>query len=413
MERRVVVTGVGPVAPVGIGKKAFWDALIAGKSGIDKISFFDVSDFPSQIAGEVSAFNPLDYLEPKQARKMDRFAYFAIAAAKIALDDADFRITDKIANRVGVIVGSGIGGLKTLEDQHKVLLEKGPRRVSPFLVPMMICNLAAGQISIFFGAKGPNTCVVTACATSTHAIGDAYELIKRDAADACIAGGAEAPITPLGVGGFCALRALSTRNDEPTKASRPFDKDRDGFVISEGAGIVILEELEHALKRSAHIYCEVIGYGMTGDAYHITAPDPEGLGAARAIEEALKENGTKSEEVDYINAHGTSTPYNDEFETVAIKKVFGDHAYKLLVSSTKSMTGHLLGAAGGIEFIACVMAIETGVVPPTINLDNPDPRCDLNYVPHQAVEKEVRVALSNSLGFGGHNATILMRKFVK
>lgn len=410
MSRRVVVTGLGPVAPIGVGKENYWKALCEGKSGISEITLFDAKDFPVRIGGEIDDFDVADFIEPAKSRKMDRFTHFAIAAAKLALDDADFTITDKNANQVGVIVGSGIGGLKTLEDQHKVLLEKGPRRVNPFLVPMMICNLAAGQISIFFGAKGPNSCVVTACATSAHAIGDAYELIKRGAAEVCIAGGSEAPITPLGVAGFCAARALSKRNDEPTKASRPFDKDRDGFVMGEGAGVVILEELENALKRGAHIYCEVAGYGMTGDAYHITAPDPQGKGAARAMEEALKENGIKPKEVDYINAHGTSTPYNDEFETLAIKKVFGDHAYKLLVSSTKSMIGHLLGAAGGIEFIACALAIENGTVPPTINLDNPDPLCDLNYVPHKAVRQEIKVALSNSLGFGGHNATLAIKK---
>ena len=321
MSKRVVVTGVGPVAPVGIEKKAFWEGLISGKSGINRISRFDPTEFTSQIAGEVSDFDPLDFLEPKQVKRMDRFTQVGVAAARLALDDSDLKITENNAERVGVVVGSGIGGLQTMEDQAKVFREKGPRRISPFLVPMMICNLAAGQISIVFGAKGPNTCVVTACATGTHAIGDACELIKRGVADACIAGGAEAPITPLGVGGFCAMKALSTRNDEPTKASRPFDKDRDGFVIGEGAGVVIVEDLEHALKRGAHIYCEIIGYGMTSDAYHITAPDPDGSGAARAMNEALKENGTNPREVDYINAHGTSTAYNDKFETKAIKKV--------------------------------------------------------------------------------------------
>ncbi|MEW6189482.1 MAG: beta-ketoacyl-ACP synthase II [Actinomycetota bacterium] len=410
MERRVAITGLGPVTPVGIGKEAYWQSLVMGKSGISEITHFDASEYPTRIAGEIRNFNSGDFMEPKEAKRMDRFTQFAIAATKLALDDAKLKITASIAERVGVVIGSGIGGLGTLEEQYKILLEKGPRRVSPYLIPMMICDLAAGQVSIFFGAKGPNACVVTACATSTHAIGDAFEMIKRGIADICIAGGSEACITPLGVSGFCACRALSRRNDEPTRASRPFDAERDGFVMSEGAGIVILETLESARSRGAHIYAEVVGYGLTGDAYHITAPSPTGEGAARSMRMALDEADLSPEQVDYINAHGTSTPYNDEFETMAIKKVFGKHAYELLVSSTKSMTGHLLGAAGAIELIACAMAIETGIVPPTINLEKPDPLCDLNYVPNVAVKRDVSVAMSNSLGFGGHNATLVIRR---
>ncbi|MBI4744518.1 MAG: beta-ketoacyl-ACP synthase II [Actinobacteria bacterium] len=411
MARRVVVTGLGVVSPIGTGKNDFWHSLINGKSGINKITRFDSADYTTQIAGEITDFNPVDFMENKDSKRMDRFAQFAVAAAKLAIEDAQLAINDSNADRTGVIVGSGIGGLSTLEEQHKVLLEKGPRKVSPFLVPMMISNLAAGYISIIFGARGPNSCIVTACASSSHAIGDAFEIIKRGAADICIAGGSEASITPLGVAGFCAARALSTRNDEPQKASRPFDAKRDGFVIAEGSGIVILEELETALKRKAHIYGEIIGYGMTGDAYHITAPAPEGRGASEAMKAALKEADLKPEEVDYINAHGTSTLYNDEFETKAIKNVFGEHAYKLAVSSTKSMTGHLLGAAGGIELIACALSIENDLIPPTINYENPDPACDLDYVPNNSRKRKVNVALSNSLGFGGHNATLIIKGF--
>lgn len=412
MEVKVVVTGIGVISPVGIGKENYWSSLISGKSGISEITHFDASGYPCRIGGEAENFNSEDYVSAKDARRMDRFIHFAVGATRLALEDANLEISPQLADRVGVIVGSGIGGLQTLETQHEVLLDKGPTRVSPFLVPMMICNLAAGQVSIVTGAKGPNLCTVTACASATHAIGEALEIMKRGEADICIAGGAEAPLTPLGLAGFSSMKALSKRNDEPTKASRPFDKDRDGFVMGEGAGIVILETLESAKKRDgAHIYCELVGYGMTGDAYHITAPDPEGDGAARAMELAVRKAGISNDEVNYINAHGTSTLYNDEFETMAIKKVFKDHAYKLIVSSTKSMTGHLLGAAGGIEFIACALAIERAVIPPTINLDNPDPECDLNYAPNRAVEQEVNVALSNSLGFGGHNAVVAAKKF--
>lgn len=411
MSRRVVITGIGPISPNGQGKKDFWDALVQGRSGIDRIKSFDPSDYSSQIGGEVKGFDPLEYLEPKEVRRMDRFSHFAVAATQMALEDAGLKITPAIENRVGVIIGSGIGGLGTLEEQHKVMLEKGPSRVSPFLIPMMICNMAAGNVAMVFRAKGPNTCVVTACASSSHAIGDAYEIIKRGGADVCIGGGAEAGLTPFGLAGFCALRALSTRNDEPQKASRPFDVSRDGFVMGEGAGILILEELEFAKSRGAHIYCELAGYGASADAYHQTAPDPKGKGAARAMQMALDEAGISPGSVDYINAHGTSTPLNDEFETLAIKNVFGEHAYKLKVSSTKSMTGHLLGAAGGLEAIVCALAIENSIIPPTINLENPDPLCDLDYVPHKAVTQDVSIAISNSLGFGGHNATLLVKKF--
>lgn len=411
MERRVVITGLGPISPVGTGKKVFWQSLTEGKSGISKITHFDATDFSSQIAGEVSDFDPTDFVDAKRARRMDRFSQFAVGATSLALKDAGLTITEANAEKVGVIIGSGIGGLATLEEQHIVLLEKGPKKITPFLIPMMISNMAAGHVSIVFGAKGPNYCPVSACATSAHAIGEAFEIIKRGAAEICIAGGSEASITPLAMAGFCAARALSTRNDEPARASRPFDAKRDGFVMGEGAGVVIIETLESAQARGAHIYAEIIGYGMTSDAYHITAPSPEGEGAARAMKAALDEGNLEPSEVDYINAHGTSTPYNDEFETMAIKTVFGEHAYDLAVSSTKSMTGHLLGAAGGIELIVCALAIDTGIIPPTINYENPDPQCDLDYVPNASVKKPVKVALSNSLGFGGQNASLVIRKY--
>jgi len=411
MNRRVVATGLGTVSPVGIGKDDFWRALVAGESGIGKITAFDARDFASQIAGEVKDFDIADFIDNREARRMDRFSQLAIAASKLALEDSGLKIDSSNAERVGVIIGSGIGGLSTLEAQHEILLSKGPRRVSPFLVPMMICNMAAGQVSIAVGAKGPNSCTVTACASGGHAIGDAFELVRRGAADACVCGGSEACVTPIAVAGFSSMRALSTRNDEPQKASRPFDAKRDGFVIGEGAGIIILELLENALARGAHIYGEIVGYGMTGDAYHITAPSPEGEGAARAMEAALQEAQISPAEVDYINAHGTSTPYNDEFETMAIKKVFGEHAYRLAISSTKSETGHLLGAAGGIEMIACALVLETSSIPPTINYEFPDPQCDLNYVPNIFLKKNVKTAMSNSLGFGGHNVSLVIKKF--
>lgn len=409
--KRVVITGLGVVSPLGIGKDNYWKSLVSGVSGVAPISLFDASEYPSRIAAEVKNFQSENWISNKEARKMDRFTQFAVSASKLAIEDSGIDLEEVDRDRAGVIVGSGIGGLSTLEAQHIVLLEKGPERVSPFLVPMMIPDLGAGQISIMLGLRGPNSCIVTACATGTHSIGDAFEIIKRGSADLCLAGGAEAPVTPLGVAGFSSMRALSRRNDEPEKASRPFDRDRDGFVIGEGAGIVVLERLNHALARGARIYSEIVGYGMSGDAYHITSPVESGDGAIRAMRAALNEASMPPEKVGYINAHGTSTQYNDEIESRAIKKVFGSHAYDLVVSSTKSMTGHLLGAAGGIEAVACAMTILKGLIPPTINLDNPGEDCDLNYAPHKAIEREVDVALSNSFGFGGHNATLLMKKY--
>lgn len=410
-KKRVVVTGVGMITPLGIGVKDSWDGLIEGRSGISRITYFDSSDFPTQIAGEVEGFNPEDYIESKEIKKMDRFIQFAIAATKMAIDDSGLKITDSDAERVGVIVGSGIGGLHAIEHYHSVFLEKGPRRISPFFIPMLVINLASGQISIKFGAKGPNSAVATACATGSHSIGDAFKIIQRGDADAMIAGGAEAVITPLGIGGFNAMKALSTRNDEPEKASRPFDINRDGFVMGEGAGIVILESLENAMDRGAKIYAEIVGYGMTADAYHITSPSPDGEGAARCVAMALRDGGVNPSEVDYINAHGTSTKYGDEIETNAIKTVFEKHAYKTAVSSTKSMTGHLLGAAGGVEAVITVLSIYNDIVPPTINLDDPDPECDLDYVPYKSRKMTVNYALSNSFGFGGTNACLLFKKF--
>jgi 3-oxoacyl-[acyl-carrier-protein] synthase II len=410
-KRRVVVTGLGLVTPLGIGVQETWDALIEGKSGVGRITQFDCSSYPVQIAAEVKNFDPSQYIEPKELKKMDRFIHFAIAASDMAMKDSGLKITKENADRVGVIIGSGMGGLPMIEHYHKTLLEKGHRRISPFFIPMIIINLAAGQVSIRYGAKGPNSSPCTACATGSHSIGDAFRIIQYGMADAMIAGGTEAVITPMGVAGFAAMKALSTRNNEPERASRPFDIDRDGFVMGEGAGIVILEELNHALRRGAKIYAEVIGYGMSGDAYHITSPAPEGEGAARCMEAALKDAGIRPEEVNYINAHGTSTKYGDELETMAIKKVFGEHAYKLSVSSTKSMTGHLLGAAGGVEAVITVLSIYHNIVPPTINLEKPDPACDLDYVPNKAKKMEVNCAISNSFGFGGTNACLIFRKF--
>ncbi|RMG03513.1 MAG: beta-ketoacyl-[acyl-carrier-protein] synthase II [Nitrospirae bacterium] len=411
-KRRVVVTGLGLLTPLGTGVKKSWENALAGRSGIDRITMFDATDFPVKIAGEVRDFDPSEYIEEKEIRKMDRFIHLAIAASQMAYDDSGLKITDENAERVGVIIGSGIGGMITIEKYHEVLLEKGYRRVTPFFIPMLIINLAAGRVSMRFGAKGPNSAVCTACATGTHSIGDAFRVIQRGEADVMFAGGTEAVVSPLAVAGFAVMKALSKRNDEPQKASRPFERNRDGFVIAEGAGIVILEELEHALKRGARIYAEVVGYGMTGDAYHITAPSPDGEGAARCMQMTLDDAGVRPEMVDYINAHGTSTKFNDELETMAIKRVFGEHAYKLAVSSTKSMTGHQLGAAGGVEAVFSVLSIYNNVVPPTINLDEPDPECDLDYVPHKAREMEVRYALSNSFGFGGTNACLLFKKFI-
>jgi 3-oxoacyl-[acyl-carrier-protein] synthase II len=408
-KRRVVVTGLGLVTPLGIGVEKSWEGLVQGKSGIRRITHFDSSAFATQIAGEVEGFNAEDYIEPKEIKKMDRFIHFGIAAAAIAMDDAQLKVDESNAARLGVYVGSGMGGLPAIEHYHKVMLEKGPRRITPFFIPMLIINLAAGQISIRFGAKGPNVAPATACATGSHAIGDAFKVIQRGDADAMIAGGTESCITAMGIGGFNAMKALSTRNDEPEKASRPFDRDRDGFVMGEGAGILVMEELGHARERGAKIYAELAGYGLTADAYHITSPAPEGEGAARCMTMALHDAGVEPSMVDYINAHGTSTKYGDELETAAIKSVFKEHAHKLAVSSTKSMTGHLLGAAGGVEAVICCLSMHNSIMPPTINLDNPDAGCDLDFVAHTARPKEVRYALSNSFGFGGTNACLLFK----
>jgi len=410
MKRRVVITGMGVITPLGHDLETLWNNLMAGKSGVSHIDSFDASEFPTRIAASIRDFDPEQYIDKKDARRMDRFVHFAVAASKLALQDAGLDVqTGADPERVGVYIGSGIGGLGTWEEQHKILLEKGPKRVSPFFIPMMIANMASGQVSMLTGAKGPNSTAVTACATGTHSIGDSFKLIQRGEADVMICGGAEATIRPTGMAGFCALRAMSTRNDEPEKASRPFDADRDGFVMGEGSGILILEELEHARKRGARIYAEVIGYGMSGDAYHVTDPDPQG--AARCMKNALRDAGISPSEVDYINAHGTSTPIGDKSETAAIKMAFGDHAYKLAVSSTKSMTGHLLGAAGGVEAVITGLTIYHGMIPPTINLERPDPECDLDYVPNRPRKADVRTAISNSFGFGGHNATIVLRQY--
>lgn len=411
MKNRVVITGIGVVSPVGNNKNDFWKSLVEGVSGLGPITRFDASQYATRIAGEVKGFEAKDFMDRKEARHMDRFTQFAVAAAKMAVEDSGLDLETIDHEQMGVVLGSGIGGVETMEDQKQTLLERGPGRVSPFLVPMMISNMAAGQVSISFGALGPNETIVTACASGTNAIGDAYRIIQRGEAEMMITGGSEAAITPLAVAGFAAMKAMSTRNDEPQKASRPFDTDRDGFVMSEGAGIVILESLEHAQKRSAHIYAEVVGYGSTADGYHITAPEPEGRGAARAMALALKDADLEPAAVDYINAHGTSTDLNDRGETQAIRKVFGPAADKVAVSSTKSMTGHLLGAAGAIEAIACALAIQNSIIPPTINLDNQDPACDLDYVPNTARAAQVQVAMSNSFGFGGHNACLILKKF--
>ena len=411
-EHRVVVTGLGVISPVGNDIPTFWQAIKEGKNGIGPITSFDASGFDSRIAGEVKAFDSNLYgISNKDARHMAKFVQYAVAASKQAITAAGLDLDKEDRNRVGVIIGSGIGCLYTIEEQHKILLTKGPARLSPFLIPMLIVNEAAGQVGITFGLKGPNSCVATACASGSHAIGDAFKLLERGDAEVMICGGTESCIVPTGVGGFCALRALSTRNNEPEKASRPFDLERDGFVMAEGCGLVVLETLEHAKKRKAHILAEMVGYGMSCDAYHITAPDPDGDGAARAMQEALKDAQLNPEDIDYINAHGTSTKLNDKLETVAIKRALGNHAQKVMVSSTKSMTGHLLGAAGGVEFVACCLAIKDGVVPPTTNYEYPDPDCDLDYVPNTARKIKVDVCMSNSLGFGGHNATLIVRKF--
>jgi len=415
MKRRVVITGIGAVTPLGTGVKKFWENLVKGVSGVDYIKSFNPDDYgiPVKIAAEVKDFNPEEYMDKKEARKASRFVQFALAAVKEALEDSGLLESDYDPYRVGVIIGTGIGGLKDIEDQTMILQQKGARRVSPFFIPYGISNMAAGLVAIRWGFKGPNYCVTSACATGNHAIGDAFRLIQKGDIDVAIAGGTEAAITPLGVAGFASMKALSTRNDEPQKASRPFDRDRDGFVMGEGAGILILEEYERAKARGAKIYAELVGYGATDDAFHITSPHECGEGAYECMKLALEDAGVKPEEVDYINAHGTSTPLNDKTETMAIKQLFGEHAYKLKISSNKSMIGHLLGAAAAVEAVATVKTIETGVIPPTINLENPDPECDLDYVPNKAVEYPVRVALSNAFGFGGTNATLVFRKLEK
>ncbi|WP_085813449.1 beta-ketoacyl-ACP synthase II [Geoanaerobacter pelophilus] len=408
--RRVVVTGVGVVSPLGTGNGKNWDALVAGKSGIAPITRFDASDLPVKIAGEVKDFVPEDFIDKKEIKKMDLFIQYGLAAAHFAMEDSGLVINEENAERVGVLVGAGLGGLPAIERYHTALQEGGYKKISPFFIPMLIINLAPGHISIKYGAKGPNVSSVSACATGTHSIGDAYHMIQRGDADAMIAGGTESTVTPLGIGGFSVMKALSTNNDDPTAASRPFDKGRDGFILSEGAGIVVLEEYEAAKARGAKIYGEIVGYGLSGDAYHLTSPAPGGEGAARCMKMALRTAGINPEQVGYINAHGTSTPYGDLGETTAIKTVFGDHAYKLMVSSTKSMTGHLLGAAGGVEAVFSLMAMKNSVVPPTINYTDPDPECDLDYVPNTAREASIEYAMSNSFGFGGTNASLLFKK---
>ena len=409
--RRVVITGLGVVTPVGNDVPTFWDNLKNGVSGISLIDAFDVSAFDCKIGGQVRNFEPKEFFKnPKDARRTDRFCQLAMAASKMAMKDAGIDMAQLQPERVGVIVSSGIGGLKTLEDQHTILLGKGPSRVSPFTIPMLISNMASGLISMEFGARGPNLCIVTACATSNNAIGESWRIIKFGDADVFIAGGSEAAIIPIGLAGFNSMKALSTRNDEPARASRPWDRDRDGFVMSEGAGVLIVEELEHAKRRGATIYCELAGYGLSSDAYHMTAPPPDGEGATRAMRMALDHAGVTPDDVDYVNAHATSTDIGDVCETIALKTVFGPRAYKVAISSTKSMTGHLLGGAGAVEMAACALAIRDGVIPPTINLENPDPRCDLDYTPNTARERKVDVAMNNSFGFGGHNATLVAKR---
>ncbi len=411
MTNRVVITGLGVVSPLGTGLEKFWTAAKAGNSGVGLITKFDTEGYTTKIAAEVKDFDPIDYIDKKEARKMDQFTQYAIASAQMALQDAKLNPADLPGERVGVVLGSGVGGLGTLEEQHKVLLSRGPSRISPFFIPMMISNMAAASIALRYGFQGCNVTTTSACASSNNAVGDALRILQRGQADVMICGGSEAPITPLAVAGFCSMKAMSTRNDEPQKASRPFDADRDGFVIGEGSAILILETLEHAKQRKAPIYAELIGYGTSCDAYHITAPEPEGKGAALSMVLALQDAGINPDEVDYINAHGTSTPLGDKQESLAIKRAFGTWAPQLAISSTKSMTGHLLGAAGGLEAVLSILAIYHGVIPPTINLDTPDPDCDLDYVPNQARSKDIRAAMSNAFGFGGHNATLLFKKY--
>lgn len=411
MARRVVITGLGMVTPLGTGVAKNWEAACAGKSGIGNITKFDASDFSSRIAGEVKDFNPGDFMAKQQIRRFDVFIHYAVASARMALEDAGLTIDHKNAHRVGCVTGTGLGGLATLEHYHSVLVEKGPKRISPFFIPGIIANMAPGQMAIEFGAKGPNISIETACAASAHAVGEAFRYIREGISDVMFTGGAEAVVTPLAVGGFCSMRALSTRNDAPEKASRPFDLNRDGFVIGEGSGILILEEMEYALERGAHVYAEVIGYGLSGDAHHVSAPEPEGEGAISCMKGALDYAGLKPEDIDYINAHGTSTQLNDASENKAIKAVFKEHAYKLSISSTKSVTGHLLGGAGGTESVFSVLTIKNGIIPPTINYETPDPECDLDYVPNVARKAKVRTAMSNSFGFGGTNASLIFTAF--
>jgi len=410
-KRRVAITGVGTVTPIGLNKDEFWDSIVQGKGGITEITRFDTTGFPVTTAGELKDFDATNYIEPKELRKMDRFVQYGWVAAKEALEDAQMDLQNVDLCRMGVIVGSGIGGIETLETSHKRLLQDGPHRVSPFFVPMMISDMASGFISIKVGAKGTNYCTVSACASGAHAIGEGFRSIQYGSNDMIIAGGTEAPITPLALAGFSAMKALSARNDQPEKASRPFDKERDGFIMAEGAGICVIEELNHALSRGARIYAELVGYGATGDAFHISAPAPEGKGAAHAMSLCLEDAGLKPEEVDYVNAHGTSTPLNDKYETQAIKRVFGDYAYKVPISSTKSMIGHLLGAAGAVEFITTILSLTHGLIHPTINYEYPDPDCDLDYVPNVSRKKDIQVAITNSFGFGGHNAVLAVRKW--
>lgn len=411
MTKRAVITGIGVVTPVGNNLEEFWNNLAGGTSGVGPITRFDTEGYDSKIAAEVKNFNPTDFIDRKEARRMDRFTHYALAAAAMAVEHAGLNMEKIDRDRAAVVLGSGVGGLETLEDQHRVLMQRGPGRISPFFIPMMISNMGAGQVAIRYGLRGCNVTTTSACASSNNAIGDAFKLIQYGQADVAITGGSEAPITPLAVAGFCSMKALSTRNHEPALASRPFDAGRDGFVIGEGAVILVLEEMEHALNRGANILAEITGYGASCDAYHITAPDPQGAGASLAMRRALADSGIAPETVDYINAHGTSTPLGDKLETMAIKEVFGDHARRLAISSTKSMTGHLLGAAGGLEAAVCVLAINKGFIPPTINLTAPDPECDLDYVPNTGRKVDVQVALSNSFGFGGHNATLVFERF--
>jgi 3-oxoacyl-[acyl-carrier-protein] synthase II len=411
MNKRVVVTGIGVVSPIGQGKEAFFKALKEGKNGATSIESFDTTDYTTKIAAVVKDFDPELYIPKKEVKRMDRFTQFGIVASKMALDDSGLKLENTDLSRAGVIMGSGIGGIQTLEEQHEKLLTKGPKRVSPFLIPMMITNMVSGQISMTFGLQGPNTTVVTACASGTHAIGDAFKIIQRGDADLMFTGGAEASICQLGMAGFCTMKAMTTRNDEPLKASRPFDVDRDGFLMGEGSGVLILESLEHAQNRGAKIYAEVVGYGSTADAYHMTSPAPGGEGAARCMKMAINDANALPTDIDYINAHGTSTPYNDKFETMAIKSALEEHAYKVSISSTKSMTGHLLGASGAVEAIASIMAVHDNFIPPTINLENQDPELDLDYTANVGITREVNYALSNSLGFGGHNGTLIFKKY--